>query len=285
MARLIPSPWGDHFNELVSAAQSNLRIASPFVALGACRRIIRAVEARGRAATLNLAILTDLSLDNLMSGATDAVALIELANAVPHTEIRILPSLHAKVYVADVQAAVITSSNLTENGILRNIEYGVWMDDPADVRAVKDDLTRYALMGSPVNQTQLRTFATITADLREIASAAERTVKRGLRREFQRRMAAAGAELLRARAAGRTAHAIFSDAIIYLLHEGPMRTVLLHEHIKRIHPDLCDDSVDLVIDGQHFGKRWKHSVRTAQVYLRRSGRIRRVGNQWHLIRR
>ena len=283
MARLIPSPWSHEFHELIATAQSNLKLASPFVARSACRRMIEIIQGRGRAASMDLFLLTDLSLDNMMTGVTDPVALVELANAFPRTEIRFLPSLHAKVYIADTRAAVITSSNLTENGILRNFEYGVWIDDPLTVQSVKDDLTHYSLLGSPVRQEQLQTFAAITADLRELAKAAQKTVKRGLRREFERRLNAAGTEILRARAAGRTAHAIFADAIIYLLREGPMRTIALHEHIKRIHPDLCDDSVDRVIDGQHFGKRWKHGVRTAQVYLRRSGRIKRIGDLWHLI--
>jgi hypothetical protein len=61
-----------------------------------------------------------------------------------------------------------------------------------------------------------------------------------------------------------------------------MSTVEINQAIKRIHPDLCDDTVDRVIDGQHFGKKWKHGVRTAQVFLRRRGDIRRESGKWQL---
>ena len=61
-----------------------------------------------------------------------------------------------------------------------------------------------------------------------------------------------------------------------------MPTVEINRAIKRIHPDLCDDTIDRVIDGQHFGKKWKHGVRTAQVFLRRRGDIQREGGKWQL---
>ena len=43
--------------------------------------------------------------------------------------------------------------------------------------------------------------------------------------------------------------------------------------VAAIHPDLCDDSVDRVINGIHFGKKWKHAVRTAQQSLKNKGTI------------
>jgi hypothetical protein len=32
-----------------------------------------------------------------------------------------------------------------------------------------------------------------------------------------------------------------------------MPTVELHKFIQELHPDLCDDSVDRVFDGENFG--------------------------------
>jgi hypothetical protein len=37
-----------------------------------------------------------------------------------------------------------------------------------------------------------------------------------------------------------------------------------------------------VIDGQRFGKRWKHDVRNAQQYLKRQGIIVFDGRKWQL---
>jgi hypothetical protein len=52
--------------------------------------------------------------------------------------------------------------------------------------------------------------------------------------------------------------------------------------IQQLQPDICDDSIDRVIDGVHFGKRWKHYVRTAQQFLKRTGRVYFDGDRWHL---
>ena len=61
-----------------------------------------------------------------------------------------------------------------------------------------------------------------------------------------------------------------------------MSTDELNPLIQKIHPDLCDDSVDRVIDGRHFGKKWKHAVRTAQQYLKRTEQIELHEGLWHL---
>ena len=54
---------------------------------------------------------------------------------------------------------------------------------------------------------------------------------------------------------GESTNATFAKTILYLLRRrGPMATEELHPHIQRIHPDLCDDSVDRVVAGENYGK-------------------------------
>ncbi len=71
--------------------------------------------------------------------------------------------------------------------------------------------------------------------------------------------------------------------MLYLLSFGPMSTREIHLKLKELLPELCDDSTELVINGQTFGKKWKHVVRNAQVFLRRAGRITRHENGWALV--
>lgn len=284
MADLLRSPWRHEFERLLETVNSSLILCAPYVSAGPCKALADHMVRRGRSTSVDVRIVTDLCRDNLLSGVTDVRALLGLVRAIPRTTVRFLPSLHAKVYIADETLAIITSSNLTDSGMLRNIEYGVLLDEPQIVAAVRTDLLQYSQLGSPVDQVQLETFARITDDLRDISRTLQRSASRRLREEFERRCVAADVQILRTRTAGRTAHAIFADAILHLLRSGPMRTVDLHRSIRSIHPDLCDDSIDRVIDGQHFGKKWKHGVRTAQVFLRRAGRIERTGNHWRLAR-
>jgi hypothetical protein len=74
----------------------------------------------------------------------------------------------------------------------------------------------------------------------------------------------------------------FSDTITFPLTKGPLRTEELHPLIQLLHPDLCDDSVDRVIDGVHFGQKWTHYVPNAQQYLKRNGEIEFDGSRWNM---
>jgi hypothetical protein len=217
----------------------------------------------------------------MLSGVTDVAALLRVAEAFP-TDIRFLPSLHAKVYVADSERAVVTSSNMTTNGLARNFEYGVLLDEPGLVSQVQRDISDYANLASPVSASELRAFAQIVHDLRSLRQEAERKWRGSVRREFDKRIAQADHMILRVRAAGRAPHAIFADAILHFLRRRPASTQELHQWVQSVHPDLCDDTVDRVIDGKHFGKKWKHAVRTAQQYLKRQGRIELRENRWQL---
>jgi hypothetical protein len=44
--------------------------------------------------------------------------------------------------------------------------------------------------------------------------------------------------------------------------------------------DLCDNTVDRVIDGKRFGKKWKHAVRSAQQHLKRQQKILLLDGVW-----
>jgi hypothetical protein len=82
---------------------------------------------------------------------------------------------------------------------------------------------------------------------------------------------------------GKTINAIFSDTILYLLKQkGLLTTKELHPFIQSIHPDICNDSIDRVINGQHFGKKWKHLVRDAQQSLKKQGLIYLENEKWYL---
>jgi len=277
---LLQSPWAKHFDALVMEAASSLLLCSPFIGEEPCGRICS--RAKAWDSRFRLVILTDLGRDNMLSGATDVAALLRVAETFPSTEIRFLPSLHAKDYVADSKRAVVTSSNMTTNGLARNFEYGVLLDDPGLVSQVQRDIRDYANLASPISSSELRAFAEIVRDLRSLRQEAERKWRSAIRREFDKRVAQADYAILRVRAAGRAPHAIFADAILHFLRRRPASTEELHQWVQAVHPDLCDDTVDRVIDGKHFGKKWKHAVRTAQQYLRRQGLLELREGHWRL---
>ena len=283
MPKLLQSPWSKQFASLVEQAEGSLLLCAPYITKGPCARIVDVVTKLGRSADMKVLILTDLSRQNMITGYTDPQALHDLTAALPQSDVRFLPSLHAKVYVADNRLAIVTSGNLTDGAMFRNYEYGVWFDDEASVRAIRSDAETYASLGSLVSRDQLSAFAVIASELRELNKAVIKTAEKEIQREFDDRLSAAEESILLARTAGRSAHAIFSDAVLYSLRNGPLPTKEIHEAIQRIHPDLCDDTIDRVINGQHFGRKWKHAVRTAQQHLRSAGRITLADDKWALV--
>lgn len=282
MIEFLRSPWAEYFDSLIDQARSSLVISSPYIGREPCRRILAIKSSPTDTNQLSVLLLTDLSPDTLLSGATDAFAIYDMATTVSRMEIRFLPSIHAKVYVADEKVAVVTSANMTVGGLLRNFEYGVRVDEGNLVRKIKGDVTDYAQLGTKIETANLKLLAEISSELKDIRAKAEKSIKSRLRLEFRSRLRRFEEQIIRTRAAGRAPHAIFADAILYLLAGQPMSTDELHPLIQKIHPDLCDDSVDRVIDGRHFGKKWKHAVRTAQQYLKRTGQIELREGLWHL---
>jgi hypothetical protein len=282
-ATLVRSPWTQKFEGLISAVERDLLIASPFVKTESASRIISNFGIRGVADSVRLAVIPNIRPESAVAGSLDLEALTRLAKAVPQFELTHLPSLHAKVYVADERMAVVTSANLTEPGICGNLEYGVEFTDPVVVRRIRADFENYALLGARVPVADIEQLLDETAELKRLSRKAEKSIRGQARRAFARALEATRLQLLRQRAKGRTTQGILSDTIMFLLAKGPLTTTELHPLVQQLQPDLCDDSIDRVIDGVHFGKRWKHHVRSAQQYLKRTGRVWYDGNCWHLV--
>lgn len=281
---LLESPWATTFYELVSMAEEELLLASPFISDKPLMKIIEIIEEKRSLDSMHVNIVTNLAVDSMLRGSVDVAALLHLAQSIPHSTITYLPSLHAKTYVVDTKAAVITSANLTNSGLEGNQEYGVLLRDPILVSRVRIDLTRIACLGNKVSLDTMAVLTQATQELKVARQQADRSITAKLRVAFEQRTEAAKLELLKVRARGKTTHGIFCDTVLYLLErEGPLRTVEMHPLVEYIHPDLCDDTIDRVIDGVHFGKKWKHYVRNAQQALKRAGLVGFDGQCWFRI--
>ena len=181
-----------------------------------------------------------------------------------------LPALHAKVFVADYKLAIITSGNLTHGGIKRNHEYGVALRTSKIVRQVRADFENYAHLGAALSVSDITDLSLEFAELKAEYRAGQRKTLRVAGAEFKKKLNLAEEKILRFRARGKSNQSIFCDTIEYLLSNGPLRTVDLHPLVQQIHPDLCNDSEDRIIDGVRFGKA--------------NDRVSYDGLRWHLIR-
>ena len=277
---MLTAPWGESFEAFARAIERSALLVSPFIG---GRPLERLTSILNRENPPRIDVLTNLAPDNLIQGSTDPRALAVFCTTMPDVRVRHLPGLHAKVYVADDKLAIVTSSNLTESGLNRNYEYGIQIAETVLVRRIRKDLEGYGNLGVPVSLGELEEFARISEQLRERQSQVLASARASLRREFAMRVEAAHEALRQLRASpGEPTNSIFARTIVYLLRDSALSTEQLHPLIQRIHPDLCDDSIDRIINGVHFGKRWKHRVRSAQQRLKTQGRITLAGGRWHL---
>ncbi|MBI4460442.1 MAG: hypothetical protein HY648_10345, partial [Acidobacteria bacterium] len=280
---LVESPWAETFLRLLAAARENLLLVLPFVKRSQTSQILSNLQGRGLQKEIQVVLVTDVRPESALSGATDLEALVDLGKNLPGFALTHLPSLHAKVYVADQKMAVVTSANLTDPGLSGNLEYGVAFTDQRAVCEIRRDFEDYARLGVKMSPSEIAPLAEELSELKALFQRAQQSIRAQARRAFKEKLQAAHFRLLKHRAEGRTTNAILSETILFLLAKGPLSTPELHPLIQCIHPDICDDSTDRIIDGVHFGKKWKHHVRGAQVVLRRQGRIRYDGKLWHVI--
>lgn len=268
---LIKSPWNDVFERFGRSVQSRAILAAPFIGSGPLLDLAGFFDP---AKPPQVELVTNLAVDSLLQGTVDSEAIASFCRSVPEVEVRHLPGLHAKIYVADDHSAIITSGNLTQSSLNRNYEYGVHITEKALVRQVAEDVREYSSLGSPVTLAELDELTEITKSLRSKYAKVLQISRESAKKEYQESMELTRAILMNLRAKpGETTHSIFARTILHILKRGPLSTREMQPIIQSIHPDICDDSIDRVINGVHFGKKWKHMVRNSQVYLRRQGHI------------
>jgi len=138
-------------------------------------------------------------------------------------------------------------------------------------------------LGAIISDVQLAEYCAIAKEVRAAFRQSQASIARTVRRRFDAVVREAEDELVRLRLAGGAMHTVFAKTIMYLLRTyGPLTTVKINARVEAIHPDLCDNKVDRIIDGKHFGKKWKHAVRTAQQQLKKQGVIELVGDLWRI---
>ena len=277
----ILSPWSNTFEGFVRSIRRRAIVVAPFITAQPLDLFTSLLDAD---ANPQISLLTNLSADSLLQGSVDGRAIAEFCRNTPATTVRHLPGLHAKAYVADEHTAIITSGNLTQGSLSRNYEYGIKVSDPKTIRMIARDLQEYAYLGAAVSLDEIDYIVNITATLRDKHAKALNSRRNELRREFEDHLAAVQESLIELRAKpGESTQAVFKRTILYVLRTGPLTTRQIHPLIQNIHPDLCNDGEDRVIEGIRFGKAWKHRVRSAQQALKRDGLIENADTHWRIV--
>lgn len=111
--------------------------------------------------------------------------------------------------------------------------------------------------------------------LREARAASISDESSRTRRNFADVLRDATPAFAEAQVGNRSAHAVFGDAIRFVLASGPQTTKVIEAEVSRLLPMLCDDAEILYIRGERYGKAWKRTLRHAQQHLKRTNAIER----------
>ena len=273
--------WSEYLDELARSAEQSLLIVSPFITRQPLMHIASLL--RERTYPPQTLILTNLGNGYRSGDSLNVAALIEFADEVQSASVTHLSSLHAKVYIADSHAAIITSANLTHYGLNKNLEYGVLFHDEPSVNHLRNEFEGYASQGTVFPRDTLSGIALESEQLNAARKEAQGSINQEVKSRINK--LEQKSKLYEARAQGNSTNGILADAILFLLKQhGPLSTIALHPRIQRLHPDICDDTIDRVIGDVHFGKRWKHYVRNAQQGLKRRGQIELLADgRWSLV--
>lgn len=280
--QVVSSPIQPHLTNFIRDCHSTLMIASPYIKKSAVEWLVEIKPPSLK----NFSVLTNLSLANILSKSLEISALQLLFATFPNISIISLPHLHAKVFIADGETALVTSANLTNGGLWTNYEYGIIVKHRQVVEDISKDMISYMALGSIVTTNLLQVVDQRIAELTAIQKQAESSsATKILRSKLHASQISLQNTLLSSRLnKGQTINSLFSETIIWIMRRYPngITTRDLHREVQNIHPDICDDSIDRVINGQHFGKRWKHYVRRAQEHLKDKNIVMNQSGVWRL---
>lgn len=275
--------WHHNLNEVFQSVDKELVVSSPYISNVGAKFLIDNTSNYFKENGI-LKFVSDLSPKNIYQGSTDPNSFKLLFDTINSVQLFHLPRLHAKVYVSDKNKAIITSGNLTAGGLYNNFEYGIFTDDESNINFIKSDLLNYGNLGAAINFEEIKSYCSISEEIKILYQQKEKSSKAEFENRFKIAIEKADAELIKAKIGSGALHSVFEKTIFYLLQKNSsLPTSLINQQIAEIHPDLCAD-VDRIINGIHFGKKWKHAVRTAQQNLKKKGFIDLENGNWKVIK-
>lgn len=266
MIQLLSRGWRNDLANIALSASRSIVVAAPYIkhdeAVWFCGLLRPGIE---------VVTLANVDAEAISASALDLAALRCFAEASPSARLIALSNLHAKVFVADDKAAIVTSGNLTRAGLDSNIEYGVLLHGSTVIQAIRKDMLSFARLGSQVDANTIAALIPLEADLRKARASIANGATPAANRRFAEIMRQAKPVLASAQVGNRSAHAVFGDAIRFILARGQRATKAIEQEVRDLMPALCDDNEYFLIKGERYGKTWKRRLRHAQQHLKRKG--------------
>lgn len=285
----IRSPFIDVFRDVIGSCKENLTIVSPYVNTKGVDVVLSSLNPK----SINLTVVTNLSSTNIIQNVTQPKAFLQLFDNFNRVEMYSLARLHAKTYICDNHTAIVTSANLTSGGLIGNFEYGVQINDLDKVLGIKNDILGYAKLGNYIERELLNEINEESSKIEKKILQIDKSETFKLNELLKNHTQKIDDTLLYNRIKDeKSIHAVFCSTILYVLKQRDnLTTKEIHNFIKEIHPDICDDNIQGIYNGKSYGFKWKHKIRAAQVALKDRGQIindyeddSKRNSKWHLLK-
>lgn len=127
---LVDKGWDEVLNNALKLGHSKLRIVCPFIKRHVIERLLKLGNPR------EIQVITRFNLLDFYNGVSDTTALRLLLEH--GAQVRGVRNLHSKVYLFGESRAIVTSANLTESALGRNLEFGFVSDEAGVVACCAD---------------------------------------------------------------------------------------------------------------------------------------------------
>lgn len=153
---LYPPLRATFFNNILDS-KNEIILMAPYFKYDTAVKIVNILETTKIKNKIKIELITSINIDNFVTGSSDVEAINLLLHKIPNTTIRGISNVHAKCYIFDSKVAIITSSNLTPNGLSNNLELGIELINSAVVGELRDTLLdTYGDQGKHINQAALK---------------------------------------------------------------------------------------------------------------------------------
>jgi hypothetical protein len=122
MTEFTDKPLYNKFIELCSSANRSIKLCAPFVKSNIISEVMSVKDSR-----VPVELITRLNLQYFHRKVSDIGSLNTVMNA--GGNVYNCTNLHAKIYIFDEERVLITSANITSNGLKYNLECGVLSDE------------------------------------------------------------------------------------------------------------------------------------------------------------
>ncbi|MDR2526656.1 MAG: hypothetical protein LBC92_02155 [Rickettsiales bacterium] len=263
--------WSKNLQSLLNNLDQELIISSPFIAKEGVEFLLKNCSENFRTMG-KFTLITNLSSKNILQDSIDTNSIFSLYEKFKNFNLFHLQNLHSKIYFTK-QETIITSGNLTKNGLFINYEYGISTKDNKIINIIRNDIAEYGSVGIGINAKEMRKLCILQQEILKL-----QTKEDVEQIEVNDKLIEINSILLDLKDT-TTRHNIFEKTILYLLKQTKtLSTGEIKNKIKEIHSDLCNDDIYYQNSkGRRFGRLWFVYVRSALQTLKKKGIIEQIG--------